>query len=61
VNAPSLGLDHASDSVIKGGLAALAGTSFGITPRFSNFIELKYHNLPGFSQLKINWGLSYSM
>jgi len=46
---------------LKGGLAVLGGTSFGISTRFSNFIELKYHHLPGFSQLKINWGLSYSM
>jgi opacity protein-like surface antigen len=61
VNAPSLGLDHASDSVIKGGLAVLGGTSFAISTRFSNFVEVKYHHLPGFSQFKINWGLSYSM
>ncbi|MBI5709024.1 MAG: outer membrane beta-barrel protein [Candidatus Eisenbacteria bacterium] len=61
VDAPSLGLRHASDSVMKGGLAALAGTSFALTSRLDNFIELKYHHLPGYSQLKINWGLAWGL
>lgn len=61
VNAPQLGLANASNSVIKGGLAALAGVSFNMTPRLDNFIELKYHHIPGYRQLKINWGLSYSL
>ncbi len=61
VNAPTLGLKNASNSVIKGGLAALAGVSFGMTPRLDNFIELKYHHIPGYRQLKINWGLAYSL
>ena len=61
VDAPSLGLNDASDSVVKGGLAALGGVSFGLTDRIDNFMELKYHHLPGFSQFKINWGLSWGM
>ncbi len=61
VNAPSLGLPDASNSVILGGLAALAGTSFGLTPRIDNFIELKYHHIPDYRQLKINWGLAIKL
>lgn len=60
VDAPSLGL-VGKDSVIKGGLAALGGIQFGITDRLSNLIEVKYHHVPDQSQVKINWGLSYSL
>ncbi len=59
VNAPSLGLHDASHSVIKGGLSGMAGVAFPITKHFDNFIEVKYHHLPGFSQVKINWGLGW--
>jgi len=61
VDAPTLGLNDASDSVIKGGLAGLGGASFGLSDHLSNFLELKYHHLPGFSQLKLNWGLTYTL
>ena len=61
VNAPTLGLDDASDSVVKGGLAALAGVTFGLSPRLDNFLELKYHHVPGYRQLKINWGLAIKL
>ncbi len=60
VKAPSLGLPDASNSVLKGGLAALAGVSFGLAPRLDNFIELKYHHIPDYRQLKLNWGLGYN-
>ena len=55
------GIGHRTDSVIKGGMAALGGLSFGLTPKLDNFIEAKYHHLPGYSQIKFNWGLSYSL
>ena len=61
INAPSLGLNEASDSVVKGGLAALAGVTFGMTSRLDNFIELKYHHIPDYKQLKINWGLAIKL
>jgi opacity protein-like surface antigen len=60
VTSPTLAVQNGSDSVVKGGVAALAGASFGISPRIDNFIEVKYHHLPGFSQVKINWGLAYN-
>ena len=58
VDAPSLGLNDASDSLIKGGVAVLGGASFGLAGRLGNLIELEYHRLSEESQLKINWGLS---
>jgi opacity family porin len=61
VDAPTLGLDKASDSLIKGGVAALGGVSFALTDRFANLLELKYHHVPDHSQLKINWGISYKL
>ena len=61
VNAPTLGLNEASNSVVKGGLAALIGTTFPMTSRVDNFLELKYHHIPDYKQLKINWGLSVKL
>jgi hypothetical protein len=60
VDAPQLGLDHASDALIKGGLAALGGVQFGLAGKVDNFLELKYHHLPGYRQVKLNWGLAYN-
>ena len=61
VNAPSLGLDEASNSLVKGGLAALAGVSFGLSGRLDNFFELKYHHVPEYRQIKLNWGLTFKL
>ena len=61
LDAPSLGINDASDSVVKGGLAALLGTTFPMSTRVDNFLELKYHHIPGYKQLKINWGLSIKL
>ena len=61
VDAPSLGLDHANDSVIKGGLSALAGITFPLTRHLDNFMELKYHHVPGYSQVKINMGIAWEL
>lgn len=61
VSAPAFGIPNGSDGVVKGGLAALGGVSFGMTSRIDNFFELKYHHIPEYRQLKINWGLSYRL
>ena len=61
VDAPALGLSHASDSVIKGGLSALAGITIPLSKHLDNFMELKYHNLPGYSQLKLNMGIAWGL
>ena len=59
VDAPSLGLHNQRDSVIKGGLSALAGITFPLTKHVDNFVELKYHQLRGYSQLKFNMGIAW--
>ncbi len=59
VEAPSLGLDHGSNSVTRGGLSALGGAAFPLTSHLDNFFELKYHHLSGMSQLKISFGLGW--
>lgn len=61
VDAPSLGLDEASDSYVKGALGALGGVSFPLGGRFENFLELKYHALSDADQFKINWGLTWGL
>jgi len=59
VNAPTLGLDDEGDSVIKGGLAAIAGIGFPLSEHIENFMELEYHHLPDASQLKLNMGIGW--
>jgi hypothetical protein len=62
VDAPALlPLDHATSSVIKGGLSALVGITFPLTAHLDNFTELKYHHIPGYSQLKINMGIAWRL
>ena len=45
VDAPRYGLDHRQDSVVRAGLAAMAGAEFG-NERFGNFIEVKSTRSP---------------
>jgi len=59
VSAPALGLPHAEDSVIKGGLGAQLGLLFPVEGKLHNFVELKYHHVTDFRQLKLNMGISY--
>lgn len=59
LDAPALGINDESESLIKGGLAMLGGVRFGIAGRLSNLVELEYHYLPDHSQLKFNMGLGY--
>ncbi len=61
VVAPALGLNDASDSLIKGGVLILGGVRFGLAGKLGNLIELEYHHLPDHGQLKINWGLSVGL
>jgi hypothetical protein len=61
VDAPSLGLNDESHALVKGGLSALGGLSFPLAGRLENFVELKYHHVPSYRQLKFNWGLSIKL
>ncbi len=58
VTSSALGIDE-SHSNMRGGLAALGGLTFPLGGRIENFVEVKYHHLPGARQVKLNWGLSY--
>ena len=60
VDAPTFGLQQATDSVTKGGIAFLGGVSFPITPKFDNFLDLKYHHVTDYRQLKFNFGIGYN-
>lgn len=61
VDAPALGINNQSHAVVKGGLALIGGATFPLTGRLENFIELKYHHVPDYRQLKINWGLAIKL
>ena len=61
VDAPALGLNGETDALVKGGFGALAGLSFPLTQKIENFLELKYHHVPGYRQLKFNWGLAINL
>lgn len=61
VDAPTLGLNNESHALVKGGFSATGGLAFPLTQRFENFIELKYHHVPSYRQLKLNWGLSINL
>jgi len=61
LDAPTLGMNDESSSLMKGGLTLLGGASFLITERLGNFIELKYHYVTDHEQLKINFGLGYRL
>ena len=60
LDAPPIGLND-SNSLTKGGLALLAGVSFGNkASKLGNFLEVKGHLVGGFRQTKLNMGLSWN-
>ena len=61
VDAPALGLNGESDALVKGGFGFLGGVSFPLTQKIENFLELKYHHVSGYRQLKFNWGLAVNL
>jgi opacity protein-like surface antigen len=50
-----------SKSLTKGGLAVLGGVAFALSGKFDNFLDVKYHHVTDYRQLKINWGISYNL
>jgi opacity protein-like surface antigen len=60
VDAPAFGLNDASDSLMKGGFAALGGLIFNLNEKVDTLVELKYHEIPDYRQLKFNWGLAFN-
>lgn len=61
VQAPSLGLPFGSNSIVKGGLSLMGGATFPLAGRLENFVEVKYHHVPSYGQVKINMGLAYAL
>ncbi len=61
VQAPSLGLPLGRNSLVKGGLSLLGGVAYPLAGRIENFVDVKYHHLPGNGQVKINMGLAFSL
>ncbi len=61
VDAPVLGINDATKSITKGGLALLGGVSIPLTSRIQNFLEVKYHHLSDYRQLKLNWGIAIGL
>jgi hypothetical protein len=61
VEAPDLGLAHGQNSLVKGGLSLLGGATFALAGKLENFVEVKYHHVPSYSQVKINMGLAYNL
>ena len=60
VEAPSLGLPHGENSLVKGGLEALGGFRLPLSDKLENLFEVKYQHVPDYSQWKIQMGLGYS-
>lgn len=60
VESPSMSLNR-SDSVTRGSVSLLGGVTMPITAKLSNVLEVKFHYLPGDSQTKLNYGLSWKL
>ena len=58
VNAPMLGVNNAEKTITKGGLTFLLGAMIPLTGSVENFLELKYHHISDYRQVKLTWGLS---
>lgn len=48
-------------ALTKGGFSFMGGLSFPLTQKIENFLELKYHHIPDYRQLKFNWGLTVNL
>jgi hypothetical protein len=60
VRAPLLGVPKESHSIMKGGFSVLGGLTFPLAGAFDSFIEVKYHAVSDYEQLKLGWGLAYN-
>jgi len=61
VDAPTLGINDASRAVTKGGFDFMGGLAFPLTEKIENFLELKYHHVPDYKQVKFSWGVSINL
>ncbi|MBI1799798.1 MAG: outer membrane beta-barrel protein [Candidatus Eisenbacteria bacterium] len=61
VDAPSLGIYDATKSLTKGSFSLLGGVTIPLTTKVQNFLELKYHHVSDYRQLKLNWGIAVEL
>jgi hypothetical protein len=61
VRAPLLGVPLESHSIMKGGAALMGGLTFPLAGAFDSFVEVKYHGVSDYEQLKLSWGLAYNI
>lgn len=60
LRAPRQGIPEASSGLVRGGPDALGGVDFNLGSRIGSFVELKYHDVSHYRQLKFNTGLSWN-
>ncbi len=56
----SLHYGNESNGLVRGGLAALGGVEFNLGARIGSFLELKFHDVSQYRQVKFNTGLSWN-
>jgi hypothetical protein len=61
VRAPSSGIAHASDGLVKGGFNLLGGVQANPSARLGSFFELKFLDVTTYRQFKINTGLTWNL
>jgi len=61
VDAPTYGLNDESRASTRGGFDVLGGLAFPLTQKVENFLELKYHHVPDYRQVKFSWGISLNL
>lgn len=61
LDAPTLGVNDANESVTKGALGISGGLRLGEGERFSEFVEVRYHAVPRAGQVKLNLGVSWNL
>lgn len=60
VSSPQINEANQSNSTVRGGYSLLAGVSFPLTEKLSNYVELQHHGVSRFRQLKFNTGLGWN-
>lgn len=60
LKAPPLGVPDRTTSTVRGAIALLGGVQFGMADKLGSFLEVKWHDVKGYRQLKINTGLGWN-
>ena len=60
LQAPTLGVPDRQSSTVRGAVAMLGGVQFGMTDKLGSFVEVKFHDVAGYRQVKFNTGLGWN-